>query len=126
MTFDKIDIYVDLTYGVLIASGMVAMIFLNNYLAAVAYGFGVLLSYCVHIGWRMARFDPDVAEQIEERVEETVEDTVQQTVEENVEETVEETVEKSVEESVDEMQEQVEETVEETVEDTVDNVVNDN
>lgn len=84
MTFGKIDMYVDLTYGILLLVGIAAMIFLQHYLSAVTFGLGILIGYAVHIGWRMARFDPEAKTTFEENVEQTVEETVENAVEDAV------------------------------------------
>lgn len=88
------DLYVDLTYGLLLFVGIVAMIFFQQYLSAVMFGVGVMLSYAVHVAWRMARFDP-----VDEKVENVVEDKFEE-IEETVEATVGDTVEKTVESSL--------------------------
>jgi O-antigen ligase len=82
----RADFVVDLTYGVLIfiAVGLIVQVGSD---VGVAFGIGVLVSYIVHIGWKMSRFDPDwmtreVAEQVEETVSEGVRDTVSEEIEE--------------------------------------------
>jgi len=80
----RVDSIVDLTYGLLIAVS-VGLIVLVGSTVGLAFGFGVLLSYLLHVGWKMARFDPDW-------MRTTVKGTVDETVEERVSETVEGTV----------------------------------
>ena len=45
----------------------------------VAFGLGVLVSYAIHVAWKMARFDP---EWMTEEVTENVEDTLTQEIDE--------------------------------------------
>ncbi|WP_313692245.1 hypothetical protein [Halorarum halobium] len=124
----RVDSIVDLTYGLLIAVS-VSLIMIAGNAIGLAFGFGVLISYIIHVVWKMSRFDPDwmttaVKETVEETVDETVEEKVGETVEKTVDETVSETVEETVEKTVDEtVSETVEETVGETVEKTVDETV---
>ena len=102
----RVDSIVDLTYGLLIAVSVGLIVIAGN-AVGLAFGFGVLISYLIHVVWKMARFDPDwmttaVKETVEETVDETVEEKVGETVEETVEETVGETVEETVGETVEE------------------------
>ncbi|EMA43841.1 hypothetical protein C449_12405 [Halococcus saccharolyticus DSM 5350] len=128
MNPSRVDTIVDLTYGLLIAVSVVLIVVAGNAIG-LAFGFGVLVSYVLHVVWKMARFDPNwmttaVKETVEETVDETVGETVEKTVDETVEKTVGETVEKTVDETVEEkVGETVEETVEKTVEETVDETV---
>lgn len=126
----RVDAVVDLAYGVLIFVAVVLIVVLET-AVGLAFGFGVLLSYVIHVGWKMGRFDPDwmtrtveetVGQQVEVTVEETVgqqvEESVGQQVEEAVEESVGQQVEATVEESVGEaVEEKIEEAVEEKIED---------
>lgn len=111
---DVVDMYVDLSYGVLLIIGISTMILMNEYLVAVAFGTGIMLGYAVHVGWRMARFDPEAASRIEQAVDEKVEAHV-----DDMREDVEKTVEDTVEEEVGQAQEEIEDAVEEAVEETV-------
>lgn len=86
MTFSRIDLYVDLSYGVLLLIGITAMVLLQEYLAAVTFGVGLIIGYAVHIGWRMARFDPQSRNAFEESMEEVVEDQVEESVEDAIDE----------------------------------------
>lgn len=97
----KVDMYVDLTYGALLLIGSGSIVFFNSNLPAVTFGVGVLLSYAVHVGFRMARFDPETETRIEETVGDVVEDGVS-----DIEETVEDRV-SDLEESVDSVNEAV-------------------
>lgn len=108
----QIDAVIDLTYGGLIFVSIVLIVSVGTEIG-LAFGFGVLVSYAIHVVWKMARFDPDW---MTTRVEETVEETVQETVRQEVG-TVQEQVE-SVEQRVDRRprEDQVEEMIEETVE----------
>lgn len=119
MKFDRIDLYVDLTYGALIVVGIVALMVLGpKMLAAATFSFGVILAYAVHVGWRMARFDPKVQDKIEETIDKRVGE-MEDKVEETVEKAVEDEVGKNVAEQVGQMQAEVQEQVEETVEEAV-------
>ncbi|MEM4781795.1 MAG: hypothetical protein QXG03_09585 [Halalkalicoccus sp.] len=78
MNPQRVDALVDLTYGALIFVSVILIAFVGTEIGA-AFGFGVLLSYGVHVVWKMARFDPDwmtreVTEEVTETVERTVED----------------------------------------------------
>lgn len=84
----RVDAIIDLAYGVLIFVS-IALIVSVGTLVGLAFGLGVLISYALHVVWKMARFDPEWMTSV---VEETVEETVEQTVGEQVEETVEQTV----------------------------------
>jgi len=116
----RVDTIVDLIYGLLIAVSVGLIVVAGNAIG-LAFGFGVLVAYILHVGWKMARFDPDwmtraVKGTVEETVDETVGQTVEGTVEEKVDETVDETVQEKVDETVaDTVGEAVDETVEETV-----------
>jgi len=131
----RVDSIIDLTYGLLIALSVGFILTVGTQIG-VAFGLGVIVSYVIHIVWKMARFDPqwmttEVQQTVEETVADTVDETVQEveqsvakTVDESVEQTVEETVDKTVEEKVGEtVEETVSETVEETVGETVDKTV---
>ena len=90
MNPSRVDSIVDLTYGLLIAVS-VGLIVLVGSTVGLAFGLGVLLSYLLHVGWKMARFDPDwmrttVEETVKEKVGESVEETVGETVNEKTDE----------------------------------------
>lgn len=114
-----VDAIIDLTYGALIFVSIGLIVSVGTRVG-LAFGFGVLLSYAIHVVWKMARFDPDwMTSAVEETVEEAVEESVQEqvgTVQEQVG-TVQEQVE-TVEERVERRprEDEVEEIVEETVE----------
>jgi len=123
MNSNQIDFLTDLTYGLLLFAAIV-FIAVGDRAAGIAFGVGVLVSYAIHVGWKMARFDPDwmakeVTENIEESVAEEVSENVTEEVSKNVEETVTESVEETVTESVEEtVAQEVSKNVEETVADT--------
>lgn len=105
-----VDKYVDLTYGILLFTGMASMIGLSERLPAVTFGVGIMLGYAVHVGWRIARFDPRVTSKVEEVGEAIGEiDDKVESVESKVDsvDKVEETVDK-VESTVDSVEETVE------------------
>lgn len=108
MNPSRVDFAVDLAYGVMIFVAIV-LITVEGTRVGVAFGLGVLVSYALHVTWKMGRFDPDwmtmeVAENVErtltrevEEVTENVEETVSQEVDE-VTKDVEETVSREVDE----------------------------
>jgi len=124
MNPSRVDFLVDVAYGLLIFVAVVLFMIVGDRVG-IAFAIGVLLSYLIHVVWKMARFDPDwmtreVAETVAETVDETVEQTVDKEVSETVQKTVGETVEKTVAETVDkEVSETVEKTVDRSVEHTV-------
>ena len=128
MNPSRVDSIVDLTYGLLIAVS-VALIVVAGNAVGLAFGFGVLTSYVLHVGWKMARFDPNwmttaVKETVEETMDESVERAVEETMDESVERAVEETMDESVERAVEEtMDESVDESVERAVGETVEEAV---
>lgn len=76
----RVDAIVDLAYGVLIFVAVVLIVWVGTEVG-LAFGFGVLVSYAIHVVWKMARFDPDwMTTAVEEVVEETVEETVKEQV----------------------------------------------
>ncbi|GAA0672661.1 hypothetical protein ACFQDG_16350 [Natronoarchaeum mannanilyticum] len=105
----RVDAAVDLAYGALIFVAVV-LIAVEGARVGVAFGFGVLVSYAIHVVWKMSRFDPEwMTQEVEQTVEKTVEETVEQTVEEEIG-----SVEQTVEQELEGVQEQVE-SVEERV-----------
>jgi hypothetical protein len=92
----RVDALVDAAYGVMIIVAVVLMVAVGG-TTGLAFGLGVLISYGIHVIWKMARFDP---EWMTREVEETIERTVGKEVEEAVEGTVEDTVEEAVEDAV--------------------------
>lgn len=78
MNPSQVDALVDLTYGALIFVSIVLIAFVGTEIGA-AFGFGVLVSYAVHVVWKMARFDPEwMTQEVTEEVTETVERTVEE------------------------------------------------
>lgn len=111
----RVDSIVDLLYGVLIFVAVALMMFVENNVG-VAFGIGVLVSYMIHVGWKMARYDPDwMTTEITESVEETMAYEVRESVADQVKEQTEE-VTASVEET---MAEEVTESVTDEVQETV-------
>lgn len=103
---NRVDSLVDLAYGALIFVSVVLMAAVGN-TVGIAFGLGVLVSYGLHVVWKMARYDPEwmtseVAETVEETLAEGVTEDVAQTVEETVTEEVDE-----VKERIDEVNERV-------------------
>lgn len=119
----RVDFAVDLAYGgaIAIAIGLILVVETD---VGIAFGLGVLISYLIHIGWKMARFNPDwmtteVVEQVEDTVSEEIEKTVGDTVSSEVDQ-VAERVEKTVSEEV---TQELEKTVSEQVGEEVGQVV---
>ena len=84
MNPSQVDTIVDLVYGLLIAIS-VGLIVVVGTTVGLAFGFGVLVSYVLHVVWKMARFDPNwMTTAVKETVEETVNETVEKTVGETV------------------------------------------
>ncbi|AUX10508.1 hypothetical protein AArcSl_2897 [Halalkaliarchaeum desulfuricum] len=144
----RVDFFVDLAYGLLIFLAVV-FIFTGETTIGIAFGLGALVSYAIHVTWKMARFDPDwmtkemtenieetlteeMTENVGEMVTEEVGDMVTEEVGEKVTEEVGEKVTEEVGEKVTEevaaevtetVEEKVTETVEEKVTETVDEKV---
>ncbi|GAB3677889.1 hypothetical protein [Halopiger thermotolerans] len=107
----RVDAIIDLVYGVLIFVSIVLIVSVGTQVG-LAFGLGVLISYAVHVVWKMARFDP---EWMTTAVEETVEETVEQTIGEQVD-AVQEQID-TVDERIDRRprEDEIEELLEETV-----------
>ncbi|MEF8871346.1 MAG: hypothetical protein V5A41_06920, partial [Haloarculaceae archaeon] len=104
MNPNRVDSIIDLSYGLLIFAAVVLMVVVGNS-TGIAFGLGVLLSYTLHVVWKMGRYDPEwmtkeVAEKVEADLSEDVTKSVEETVTEEVTETVAEDVAKNVEETV--------------------------
>lgn len=119
----RVNLAVDIAYGLLIFVAVV-LIFVVGDEVGIAFGVGALLSYIIHVGWKMSRFDPNwMTREVVERVEETVSKEVEDAVSKEIETSVEDTVSKEVETSVgDTVSKEVETSVEDTVSKEVDNV----
>jgi len=93
----RVDFVIDLAYGVLLFLAIVLILTVGTEVG-VAFGLGALVSYVIHVAWKMARFDPDwmsreMAANIEQQVAEEVADSVEDQVAEEVSETVERAIE---------------------------------
>jgi len=123
MNPNRVDFLVDLAYGVLILLAVVLILLLGTDVG-VAFGIGALVSYVIHVVWKMARFDPEwMTQEVTEKVEETLTEEVTESVEQTVSEEVEEATE-NVEQSVaEEVTEKVEQTVTEEVTENVEQTV---
>ena len=121
---NQIDFSVDLAYGILLFLAIVLILTVGTSIG-IAFGLGALVSYIIHVGWKMSRFDPEwmtrevtekVGESITEEVTESVGEKVSQEVAEDVEEKVAEKVTEDVGERVaEEVSHDVEEKVAEKV-----------
>jgi len=120
MNPSRVDFMVDMAYGLLLLVAIV-LIATGSTGIGIAFGLGALVSYAVHVAWKMARFDPDwmtkeVTENIEESLTEEVSENVGEKVTEEVTESVEEKVTEEVTENVGEkVTQEVTESVEEKV-----------
>ena len=96
MNPNRVDSIVDFTYGALIFVS-VALILAEGVAVGVAFGLGVLVSYAIHVGWKMARFDPQwmtgEVDEVTERVEEVNERVDRRPREDEVEEKIDEMAE---------------------------------
>lgn len=96
----RVDFFVDLAYGLLIFLAVV-FIFTGETTIGIAFGLGALVSYAIHVTWKMARFDPEwMTKEMTENIEETLTEEVTEEVTESVEEKVTESVEEKVTEEV--------------------------
>jgi hypothetical protein len=106
----RVDAAVDIAYGAVIFVAVVLMVVVGGQIG-IAFGLGVLISYGIHVVWKMARFDP---EWMTQEVEETIEAAVERQVDESVGNTVERSVADAVDETVgDAVEDAVEETISE-------------
>ena len=128
MNPNRVDFLIDLAYGVLLFFSIVLIVSVGTGIG-IAFGLGALVSYIIHVAWKMARFDPawmtaevaeSVGEKVTEEVSENVEEKVAQEVSENVEEKVAQEVTESVEEKV---TQEVTESVEATLSEDIDSII---
>lgn len=105
MNPNRVDFLTDIAYGGLIFLSVVLIVSAGT-VVGVAFGFGVLVSYVIHVGWKMGRFDPEwmseeVTENIEEKLTEEMTDDVEQRVAQEVTEEVTQNVEETLSEEID-------------------------
>jgi sterol desaturase/sphingolipid hydroxylase (fatty acid hydroxylase superfamily) len=65
MNPNRVDSVVDLLYDLLIAVS-VGLILVVGTTTGVTFGFGVLVSFVIHVAWKMARFDPEWMTSVQE------------------------------------------------------------
>ena len=124
MKSNTIDFSVDLAYGILLFLAIVLIVTVGTNVG-IAFGLGALVSYVIHVAWKMSRFDPDwmtqeVTEQLGETITEEVTESVGEKVSEDVTEKVSEDVTEKVSEDVtEEVEEKVAEGVSEDIEEKV-------
>jgi divalent metal cation (Fe/Co/Zn/Cd) transporter len=124
MNPNRVDFLIDLAYGVLLFFSIVLIVYVGTGIG-IAFGLGALVSYVIHVGWKMARFDPQwMTEEVAENIEETITEEVTESVGEKVTEEVTEEVTESVGEKVtrevtENVEEQVAQEVTESVEATL-------
>jgi hypothetical protein len=124
MNPNRVDFLVDLAYGVVILLS-VALILVVGTGVGVAFGIGAMVSYAIHVVWKMARFDPEwMTREVTEKVEETITEEVTEEVTESVEQTVAEEVTEEVTEKVEQtVTEEVTENVERTIGEEMDDII---
>jgi preprotein translocase subunit SecF len=120
MNPSRVDFMVDMAYGLLLLVAIV-LIATGSTGIGIAFGLGALVSYAVHVAWKMARFDPDwMTKEVTENIEESLTEEVSESVGEKVTEEVTEEVTENVGEKVtQEVTESVEEKVTEEVSESV-------
>lgn len=100
MTPHRVDFLIDVAYGLLIFVSILLIVVIQTSVG-IAFGVGVLVSYIIHVAWKMARFDPEwMTEQIEETITQEVTETVGERVSKEVTRDVEEKVTQEVRASV--------------------------
>jgi len=65
MNPNRVDSAGDLLYGPLIAVSVGPILGVGT-TTGMAFGFGVLVSFVIHIAWKMARFDPEWMTSVQE------------------------------------------------------------
>ena len=116
MNPNRVDFLIDLAYGVLLFFAIVLIVYVGTGIG-IAFGLGALVSYIIHVGWKMARFDPQwMTEQVTESIEETLTEEVTESVGEKVTEEVTQNVEETV-------TEEVTESVEATLSEDIDSII---
>ncbi len=100
MKANQIDFSVDLAYGILIFLAIVLILTVGTNIG-IAFGLGALISYIIHVGWKMSRFNPEwMTQEMTEKVGETITEEVTKSVGEKVRQEVTEDVEEKVAEKV--------------------------
>ena len=116
MNPSRVDFIIDLAFGVLLFFAIVLIVYVGTGIG-IAFGLGALVSYIIHVGWKMARFDPQwMTEQMTESIEETLTDEVTESVGEKVTEEVAQNVEEKV-------AQEVTESVEATLSEDIDSII---
>jgi type IV secretory pathway TrbD component len=76
----RVDYLTDLAYGVIIFVSVLLIIVVRNAIG-IAFGLGVLISYAIHVAWKMARFDPQwMTQEVAENVEETLSEDIDEVI----------------------------------------------
>jgi hypothetical protein len=76
----RVDYLTDFAYGVTIFVSVILIIVVRNDIG-IAFGLGVLVSYAIHVGWKMARFDPQwMTEEVAENIEETLSEDIDEVI----------------------------------------------
>jgi hypothetical protein len=76
----RVDYLTDLAYGAIIFVSVLLIIVVRNEIG-IAFGLGVLVSYAIHVGWKMARFDPEwMTQELAQNVEETLSEDIDEVI----------------------------------------------
>ncbi|QLD84421.1 hypothetical protein HWV23_01425 [Natronomonas halophila] len=76
----RVDYLTDLAYGAIIFVSVLLIIVVRNEIG-IAFGLGVLVSYAIHVAWKMARFDPEwMSQEVAENVEETLSEDIDEVI----------------------------------------------
>ncbi len=59
---ERVSFYTDMSYGLLLTSGIALVVLTDHTLPAVTYMIGVCLGYALHVGSEMAGFESTVAD----------------------------------------------------------------
>ncbi|MFB6295817.1 MAG: hypothetical protein ABEH66_03130 [Halobacteriales archaeon] len=124
MNPSRADFVIDLAYGLVIFLSIVLIVTVGTE-TGIAFGLGALVSYVLHVGWKMARFDPEwMTQEVTENLEETITEEVTETVGDEITETVGDEITETVGEEISEtVGEEITENVEKTMtEEVVENV----
>lgn len=76
----RVDYLTDFAYGVIIFVSVLLIIVVRTDIG-IAFGLGVLISYAIHVAWKMARFDPQwMTQEVAENVEETLSEDIDKVI----------------------------------------------
>lgn len=76
----RVDYLTDLAYGSIIFVSVLLIIVVRTDIG-ISFGLGVLVSYAIHVAWKMARFDPEwMTQEVAENVEETLSEDIDEVI----------------------------------------------